>query len=168
MISAFTFAPAGAFLRTVSTAEDAAALLETRLQTFADAMYAIDDAERSERIPEDLCIEVWLCGILLDAAANDTDYAQEAAQAGLEDVYRTADRAVREAFARTTGVLFFKKPLHDLREAASLADDCLLMLEHEDYTELGKRLAGTDAREELIETVSGLNIRLEDHSDPQD
>ncbi|MBP0973641.1 MAG: hypothetical protein J5851_07040 [Oscillospiraceae bacterium] len=167
MISPFTFEPARAFLLSVSKAEDAAVLLETTLQAFADAMYAIDDEVRTERIPEDLCIEVWLCGMLLDAAANNSDYAQEAAQAGLDDVYRTADKAVREAFARTTGMLFFKKPLHDLREAASLADDCLLMIEHEDYTELGKRLAGTEAGGELIDAVSDLNIRLEDFCDPQ-
>ena len=167
MISPFTFEPARAFLLSVSKAEDAAVLLETTLQAFADAMYAIDDDARTERIPEDLCIEVWLCSMLLDAAANNTDYAQEAAQAGLDDVYRTADKAVREAFARTTGMLFFKKPLHDLREAASLADDCLLMIEHEDYTELGKRLADTEAGGELIDAVSDLNIRLEDFCNPQ-
>ena len=65
-------------------------------------------------------------------------------------------------------MLFFKKPLHDLRELASQADDCLLILEHEDYTALGQRLAGTDASEELTEALTDLNIRLEDHSDPQD
>ena len=167
MATPFSYEPAKAFLYDVSHAEDAASLIETTLQAFTDAMYAIDDETRTELIPETLCIQVWICGCLLDAIANDAVYEPEAAKYGLSDEFRLAEKATGEAFSRKKG-LFFRKPLHDMRELASQADDCLLVLDHEDYTELGKRLMGTDTGSELTDELTALNIRLEDHFDPQD
>ncbi|MBR3629805.1 MAG: hypothetical protein IKN55_04945 [Oscillospiraceae bacterium] len=167
MNTPFSFDSARIFLRSLCRAEDAASLVEITLQAFSDAVDAIDAGTSTGRIPEQLCIAVWICGCLLDAAANDSVYEPDAAQYGMADEYRHAERALAEALTRTSGFLCFKKPLHNLRELASLADDCLLLLEHEDYTELGQRLAGTDAGSELIEVLTDLNIRLEDFFNPQ-
>ena len=167
MVTPFASGDAGAFLRALSRAEDAASLTESTLQAFSDAVEAIEDGTRTERIPERDCIAVWICGCLLDAIANDAVYEPDAARYGLTDEYRLAEKALAEALTRTRGVLWFKKPLHDLRALAFLADDCLLVLENEDDTELGRRIAGTEEDGELVDALTELNIRLEDFYHPQ-